>query len=151
MSPLSKHTLANLIPCLRYRDLPKAIDWLRQAFGFEPHEIYRDDQVGILHAQLVFGSGMLMLGPINDSDYGRHIVQPDEVGQRSTQSVYVIVSSADALYTQAKAAGAEIVVELKNEDYGGRGFSCRDLEGHLWSFGTYDPWADPNRTEQHDA
>ena len=61
----------------------------------------------------------------------------------STQIIYVVVNSADALYTQAKAAGAEIVVELKDEDYGGRGFSCRDLEGHLWSFGTYDPWAEP--------
>ena len=31
-------------------------------------------------------------------------------------------------------------IEIKDEDYGGRGFSCYDLEGHLWNFGTYDPW-----------
>jgi uncharacterized glyoxalase superfamily protein PhnB len=46
----------------------------------------------------------------------------------------------DALYRRAKAAGAKIVLDIKDEDYGGRGFSCRDLEGHLWNFGTYDPW-----------
>jgi len=49
------------------------------------------------------------------------------------------------LYQRAKAAGAEIVMDIKDEDYGGRGFWCRDPEGHLWSFGTYDPW------ETHDS
>jgi uncharacterized glyoxalase superfamily protein PhnB len=66
--------------------------------------------------------------------------QPDEIGDAETQTPYVIVSDADALYARAKAAGAKIVLEIKDEDYGGRGFSCRDLEGRLWNFGTYDPW-----------
>ena len=66
--------------------------------------------------------------------------QPDEIGGAETQSAYVIVTDADALYSRAKAGGAKIVLDIKDEDYGGRGFACRDLEGHLWSFGTYDPW-----------
>ena len=66
--------------------------------------------------------------------------QPDEIGGAETQFAYLIVSDAAAVYTRAKAAGAEIVMEIKDENYGGRGFSCRDLEGHLWNFGTYDPW-----------
>ncbi len=143
MSLYSKNTTSNLIPCLRYRDVPAALKWLCQVFDFEQQRVVEDTQVGVIHAQLSFGSGMLMLGPVADSDYGRQVKQPDEVGGVSTQSIYVIVNSADALYTKAKAAGAEIVVELKDEDYGGRGFSCRDLEGHLWNFGTYDPWAEP--------
>lgn len=142
MSQQSKNTSASLIPCLRYRDLASAIDWLCRAFGFECQCQYRDEQVGITHAQLAFGNGMLMVGPVVDSEYGQQLRQPDEIGGASTQGIYVIVNSADALYAQAKAAGAQIVVELKDEDYGGRGFTCRDIEGHLWSFGTYDPWAD---------
>jgi uncharacterized glyoxalase superfamily protein PhnB len=63
------------------------------------------------------------------------------VGGVCTQSAYIIVEDADAHYARAVAAGAEIVMEIKDEDYGGRGYSCRDLEGHLWNFGTYDPWA----------
>lgn len=143
MSLYSKNTTSNLIPCLRYRDVPTALEWLCRVFDFERQTVVEDAQVGIIHAQLSFGSGMLMLGPVSDSQYGRLVRQPDEVGGVSTQSIYVIVNSADALYTKAKAAGAEIVIELKDEDYGGRGFSCRDLEGHLWNFGTYDPWAEP--------
>ncbi|MCQ2036139.1 VOC family protein [Stutzerimonas kunmingensis] len=142
MSQQSKNTSASLIPCLRYRDLASAIDWLCRAFGFECQRQYRDEQVGITHAQLAFGNGMLMVGPVVDSEYGQQLRQPDEIGGASTHGIYVIVNSADALYAQAKAAGAQIVVELKDEDYGGRGFTCRDIEGHLWSFGTYDPWAD---------
>jgi len=130
-----------VIPCLRYRNAPAAIDWLCRAFGFERQLVVPGAAGEVVHAQLSFGNGLLMLGSVTDSEYGRLMKQPDQTGGASTQSLYLIVSSADALYASAKAAGAEIVIELKDEDYGGRGFSCRDLEGHLWSFGTYDPWA----------
>ncbi|MBU3057143.1 VOC family protein [Pseudomonas indica] len=140
MTQLAKNTRSALIPCLRYRDAPAAIDWLQRAFGFEALMVVPDEQGGIAHAQLGFGNGMVMLGSVADSEYGRLMAQPDETGGAGTQSVYVVVNSADALYTQAKAAGADVVIELKDEDYGGRGFTCRDPEGHVWSFGTYDPW-----------
>lgn len=142
MSPQSKNTSATLIPCLRYRDVATAIDWLCRAFGFECRRLYKDELIGITHAQLAFGNGMVMVAPVVDSEYGRQLRQPDEIGGASTQGIYMIVNSADALYAQAKAAGAQIAIELKDEDYGGRGFTCHDPEGHLWSFGTYDPWAD---------
>jgi uncharacterized glyoxalase superfamily protein PhnB len=93
------------------------------------------------HAQLVFGNGMIMLGTIdNESERGRRIIQPEEIGGRETQCPCVIVADADEHYARAKAAGAVIVDELEAKDYGGKGYSCRDLEGHLWWFGTYDPW-----------
>lgn len=60
---------------------------------------------------------------------------------RSCQK-YIIVEDADAHYARATGAGAKIVLDIKDEDYGGCGYSCRDPEGHLWNFGTYDPWAE---------
>jgi uncharacterized glyoxalase superfamily protein PhnB len=92
------------------------------------------------HAELSFGNGMVMLGSVKKSEFDRLMKQPDEIGGAETETPYVIVSDADALYARAKAAGAKIVLDIKDEDYGGRGFSCRDLEGRLWNFGTYDPW-----------
>jgi uncharacterized glyoxalase superfamily protein PhnB len=71
------------------------------------------------------------------------MVQPDEVGLRETKGTYLIVNDADAVHTTAKAAGAEMVLDIRDMDYGGRAFTCRDLEGHLWSIGTYDPWDVP--------
>jgi uncharacterized glyoxalase superfamily protein PhnB len=144
MSLYSKHTTSNLIPCVRYRDVPAALEWLCKAFGFEQLRVVEDDEAGIIHAQLGFGSGMLMLGPVTTSSPPHDARQPEQGADVST---YVIVNSADALYTQAKAAGAEVVVELKDEDLGGRSFTCRDLEGHLWTFGTYDPWSELDSTQ----
>jgi len=142
MSTLAKSTVATIIPSLRYRDAPAAIDWLCRAFGFEKHAVYAEGNI-VHHAQLTFGNGMIMLGSAdNASAWGRRIAQPDEIGGRETQAACVIVSDADAHYAHAKAAGAAIVDELEAKDYGGKGYSCRDPEGHLWWFGTYDPWHD---------
>ena len=142
MSNNAKNTRATVIPCLRYRDAPAAIEWLCENFGFEKQLVVPNDDGTIAHAQLSFGNGMIMLGSVLEieTEFGRLIKQPDEIGGAETQSVYVVVSDADVVYARAKDAGAEIVIEIKDEDYGGRGFSCRDLEGHLWNFGTYDPW-----------
>jgi uncharacterized glyoxalase superfamily protein PhnB len=142
---------ATIIPGMRYRNAPAAIEWLCRAFGFEKHLVVPGNQPDIiLHAQLVLDNGMIMLGSAvsakaADNLFDKLMKLPDEIGGCETQSAYVVVPDADAHYARAKAAGAVIVIDLKDEDYGGRGYSCRDLEGHLWSFGTYDPWQ-----EQHD-
>jgi uncharacterized glyoxalase superfamily protein PhnB len=142
MTNLAKKTRVTVIPCLRYRDAPAAIEWLCATFGFEKQLVVPNDDGSIAHAQLSFGNGMIMLGSVLkvETEFGRFIKQPDEIGGAETQSAYIVVSDADAIYARARSAGAEIVIEIKDEDYGGRGFSCRDLEGHLWNFGTYDPW-----------
>jgi uncharacterized glyoxalase superfamily protein PhnB len=142
MSSLAKNTKANIIPCLSYRDAAAAIEWLCSTFGFEKHAVYPGEGGTIMHAELSFGNGMIMCGAKkSDTPFGRWIKQPDEIGGCETQSAYVIVADADVIYQRAKAAGAEILLDIKDEDYGGRGFTCRDPEGHIWNFGTFDPWA----------
>jgi len=140
MSTIPKATRATLIPCLRYRDAPAAIDWLCEVFGFERELVVVNDDGSIAHAQLAFGNGMVMLSSVFDTEYGRLIKQPEEVGGANTQSCYLVVEDADRVYARAVAAGARIVLDIKDQDYGGRDFTCRDPEGHLWTFGTYDPW-----------
>lgn len=142
MPSAAKHTRATVIPCLRYRDAPKAIEWLCAVFGFEKQLIVANDDGGIAHAQLSFGNGMVMLGsvPKVENEFGRLTAQPDAIGGMETQSPYLIVEDADLVYQRVRAAGGTIAIEIKDEDYGGRGFSCRDIEGHLWNVGTYDPW-----------
>ena len=85
---------------------------------------------------------MIMLGSVQANEYGRLKKQPAEIDGAETQAPYIIVADADAHYTRAKSAGAEIVMDIKDEDYGGRGYKCRDPEGHIWNFGTYDPWGE---------
>ena len=147
MSVAPRQTKANVkaavIPCLRYRDAPAAIEWLCSTFGFEQHMVVPGEGNTVVHAQLAFGNGMIMLGSANnvDSEYAKLIKQPGDIGGAQTQTVYVVVEDADAVYNRVLDARAQILMDIKDEDYGGRGFTCRDLEGHIWTFGTYDPFA----------
>ena len=138
-----KDTTATVIPSLRYQDAPKAIDWLCRAFGFEKHLVVPGEGDTVAHAQLTFGRGMIMLGSsgAHGGGFDELVKAPGEVGGIGTQSPYVIVDDADAHLARARAASAEIVLDIEDKAYGGRGYTCRDLEGHVWSFGTYDPWA----------
>ena len=130
---------SQLIPCMRYVDAPKAIEWLCSTFGFERQLVVEEGGV-VHHAQLALGRSMIMLGSVSKQNvYGELMRQPAEAGG-NTQSVYLISSDPDALYAKAQKAGARIVMEIKDEDYGGRGFGCLDPEGHLWNVGSYDPW-----------
>lgn len=130
----------NIIPCFVYRDAPAMIEWLCKAFGFEKHAVYPEPDGKIAHAELTYGGGMIMLGSENDGPFGQHVKSPLSLGGKTTSGPCIIVKDADAVYARAKAAGAAITSDIKDESYGGRGFTCRDPEGTLWSFGTYDPW-----------
>src|SRR6202012_2487491 len=130
---------ATIVPCLRCRDAAAAIEWLCRAFGFNQALVVPGEGGTIAHAQLTFGNGMIMLASTGDTEFGRMTKQPDEIGGAETQAPYVITQDPDGHYARAKAAGAAIMIEIRDNDYGGRGYSCRDLEGHLWSFGSYDP------------
>lgn len=134
-------TGSTVIPCLRYRDAKRMIGWLCDALGFHPQAVHEDGAGGIAHAQLTLGDGMVMLGSerSGDDSFGKAQSTPAALGG-TTQSPYLVVADADAVMRRAVAAGAEIVIAIKDEDHGGRGFSCRDPEGHLWNVGTYDPW-----------
>ena len=130
-----------VVPCLRYRDTPAAIDWLCEVFGFECQFAIPGTGDAVAHAQLTLGEGMIMLGSVNDEgEYGRLLAQPDEIGGRETQTVYLQVDDADRVCERARNAGAAILQEPADTEFGTRGFLCRDPEGHVWNVGTYNPW-----------
>ena len=141
MESYAKNCKSTVIPGLRYRNAMMMIDWLCETLGFEKKAVYIGPGDVVLHAQLTFGNGMIMISSVdNATDAATLIRQPDELGGAETQAPCLIVSDCDAIYTKAKAAGAKIVTELETKDYGGKAFSCTDPEGHLWHIGTYDPW-----------
>jgi uncharacterized glyoxalase superfamily protein PhnB len=125
---------------LGYRDVAAASDWLCTAFGFQKHFVATSETGVVQFAQLTFGSAMLTLVSVQDSSLNRYLKQPDEIGGAETQSCYLLVSDADAHCARARSSGAEIILDIQDDDFGGRGYACRDPEGHIWNFGTYDPW-----------
>src|SRR5262245_41113371 len=133
MEPTTMSTVPNLAAAMRYRDVAAACDWLCAAFGFQKHYVATSESGVVTFAQLTFGDAILRLGPVQDSAADNYMKQPDEIGGAETQSCYLMVGDADAHYAQAKAAGAQIILDIQDDDFGGRTYSCRDPEGHIWN------------------
>jgi len=125
-------------PTLRAHDARALIRFLVDAFGFEEIVVYGEgDRVD--HAQLSWPpGGGIMLGSVREGGEGGE----DAHGQATpsapgTFGAYVVTDDVDAVYQRARAAGAEIIAEPHDTDYGSHDFAARDPEGNRWSFGTY--------------
>ena len=117
----------SVFPTMRYADPVAAIEFLVAAFGAERHVVYEDGGV-IRHAELRFGNGIVMLGGVapGEEPYGG--------------AIYIVVDDVDTHAERARAAGAEIVREPADTDYGSRECAAKDLEQRTWYFGTYQPF-----------
>ena len=144
MSPEELCVRGTAIPSLRYRDAQSAIEWLCEVLGFQKQLLVPGEEGAIIHAQLTLGNGMVMLGS-GGGHMGKfaELVRPsrDRDAIRA-QSIYIFVPNIDDHYAHAVAGGAEIVMGNRDQEYGGRGYTCRDPEGNFWSFGSYDPWVE---------
>jgi uncharacterized glyoxalase superfamily protein PhnB len=120
-----------VFPTLVYDDAGAAIDFLIDAFGAERHSVYEMDGA-IRHAEVRLGNGIVMFGPSRS----------DASATRGAGAgIYVVITDPDLHCARARGAGAEIVREPFDTDYGSRDYSARDQEGNLWYFGTYQPFA----------
>ncbi|MFN2260168.1 MAG: VOC family protein [Parasphingopyxis sp.] len=135
-----------IIPCLCYEDAPAAIDFLCDAFGFERRAVYADDEDPSLihHAQLALDGNLIMLSTATTGEEWSEAaaMKTPRQAAANTVSIYVVIDDVDAHCARARAAGATIIREPRDEDYGGRDYGALDPEGYAWSFGSYDPSAD---------
>jgi uncharacterized glyoxalase superfamily protein PhnB len=109
------------------------MDWLKLAFGMKEKLVVPGEDGGVAHAEMSLGDGVIMVGSAR-AEFGWS--SPLDL-PGTNQSVYVVIPNPDEHYERAKAAGAEITIELYDSDWGSRGYSAKDIEGHHWSFGTY--------------
>jgi uncharacterized glyoxalase superfamily protein PhnB len=135
--PIPESTPSDIYPSLCYDDAHAAIEWLCRAFGFTKRLMVPGPNGTVVHSELSLGTGVIMVGSARP-EAGR-------VGPRSlpavSAAICVHVDDPDAHYARAKAAGAVILQEIKDEEYGSRGYMAKDPEGHQWYFGTYRPGA----------
>ena len=127
---------------LYYRDPGRAIDWLVKAFGFTVRVRIDSEDGTVHHSELEFGEGLIMVGT-EGARSGRPdrawCHSPKSVDGANTQSMMVYVDDVDRHCAKARSAGATIVEEPRNTDYGAaywedRGYECIDPEGHHWWF-----------------
>ena len=115
---------------LFYQDPKAALAWLEKAFGFEVSLLLEDAEGNLVHSQMAFGNGYVMIGQEWSADHK----SPRSVGGKNTQTVSIeIESDIDAHFERAKAAGAVIDAAPETQFYGDRTYRCRDPEGHIWT------------------
>lgn len=126
------HTRPSFSSALCYRDPKAALRWLEAAFGFEPFMVISDQQGNLMHSEMRFGGGVIMVG----SEWSADHKSPANLGGKNTQTVHVhLPSDLDAHCERARKAGAEILQEPETQFYGDRTYRARDPEGHIWTFG----------------
>ncbi len=125
----------NVYPFLRYDDCPAAMEFLQKAFGAELVANYGGPDGKVAHAELRFGSGIVMTGSTREP----RSRTPEGNVDKIEHGIYIAVEDIEALFERARAAGATMVRPLEDTDYGSREFSALDPEGYWWSFGTFHP------------
>ncbi|MET9886809.1 VOC family protein [Streptomyces sp. NPDC006430] len=124
----------SIFPTLLYRDAKAAIQLLTEAFGFTQVAVYEGDDGVVMHAELAYGTGAVMLG-----SKGRGGTFDKLMEHAGPAGIYVVVDDVDAHHRRAVEHGVEIAMEPTDQDYGSRDYMARDAEGNVWSFGTYAP------------
>lgn len=125
-------TEQRVTPYLVYDDPGAALEWLAAAFGFREVLRYAGPDGQVNHAEMeVPGGGRFMLG----GGPGHPGPGSQPTATTPPMFVHVTVDDVDAHYEQARAAGATIVGEPADQEYGDRRYDAKDLEGHQWSFG----------------
>lgn len=115
-----------------YQDPKAALQWLEQAFGFEPSMVILGPNDELAHAEMRFGDGIVMVG----SEWSPLHKSPKSIDGFNTQTVHVQLSEGvDAHCERARKAGAVIQMEPTTQFYGDRTYRAVDPEGHIWSFG----------------
>lgn len=128
--------LPTMFPYFVYRDAAAALEWLTLAFGFKKTQEFPAPDGTIMHAEMSFGASVIMLGTATDEQR-----QQSPWDLPAGRGIYLYVSDVDAHYDRAKSAGAQIVREPEDTEFGTRRYRVLDLEGYEWSFGTYRPTA----------
>jgi uncharacterized glyoxalase superfamily protein PhnB len=133
-----------VMPNLSYQDAHTAIEWLCDTFGFTAKMVVPGEDGGVVHAQLVIGNALVMVASEQrDEPIGEFMTVPEKVGGKITGGFYLVINDdIDDHYEHSVSKGAKVIMENADQTHGGRGYTCLDPEGHLWSFGYYDPWSE---------
>ena len=122
-----------------YDDAAAAIDFLCRALGFEVRLLVEGEGGAVEHSELAFGDGLIMVGQVGVRDEGPRdfAISPRSIGEKTTQSLCMVVADCDAACERARAAGGRILIEPATSDYGEEHDSHRsclvaDPEGHRW-------------------
>jgi PhnB protein len=134
VNPSARRREGGIWASVNYADAEAGIRFMTEVLGFEPVLVVPGEEPGVIaHSELRWPEG----GTIQASSASRGNVFTDR--PTGAEAVYVITADPIAVHDRCVRAGAEIIAPLESPHYDpeGIGFSTRDPEGNIWSFGTY--------------
>ena len=117
----------SIVPYFSYVDAKAAMEFLERAFGLRRIQSFDGPDGRLMHGEMAWGNSVIMLGTV------------DAPVAMQSPGTYLVVDDVDGHHERALAAGATIVYPPEDTEFGTRRYRARDLEGHEWSFGTYQP------------
>lgn len=127
-NPWKRHAFT---PSVFYRDPKGMLDWLEAAFGFKRTMVITDDTDAVVHAEMAFGDGVIMIG----GEWAAWAKSPVSADGVNTQNTHVHMDDGlDDHCHRARTAGATITMEPQEQFYGDRVYRAVDPEGHSWAF-----------------
>ncbi|MGB4773982.1 MAG: VOC family protein [Daejeonella sp.] len=123
-----------------YHNASEMIEWLCNTFGYEKKLVVEGKQNTITHAHLTFGNGSIMISSAENQQKIELCKSPKEIGGIGTAEIIVYIKEVDEHYNKTKSSGADIIIDIEDKPYGGRSYCCKDPEGHIWVFSSYNAW-----------
>ena len=114
-------------PYLVAADGPALLDFVGKAFGAEETFRIETPAPGV-HGEVRIGDSMLMIGGGIPGKKFPGSLQPN--------ALHVYVEDADAVVKKALAAGAALIDEPRDQDYGERSGTVKDAAGNFWYIAT---------------
>jgi MerR family transcriptional regulator, thiopeptide resistance regulator len=127
----------DVIPLIACEDIAVTHEFLVDALGFDSAGLERDGTGQVVHGEVRAGDRRIWL---HMTTAEADLATPTTLGGSGGGNVIQVVD-VDAHYERARAAGATILSEPTDQEYGQREYGVRDPDGHSWWFAT--PTAPP--------
>lgn len=124
-------SIHEVFPYLRVNSAAQAIEFYQQAFGATEKFRLTEPSGRIGHAELTFGTAVVMLS----DEYPEYDIRGPRPGAEPVSSIHLHVDNCDAMIRRAVELGAKVTREPKDQFYGERSGAIRDPFGHEWLIG----------------
>ena len=121
-----------ITPAVIYLNPRAALDFLRDAFGFELDMMIEDESGALVHSQMMLGNGRIMVG----TEWSEDHKSPRSIGGKCTQSVHLHLEEDIGRPLRARPRGRRRdhrgTVEPSSMETAP--IAPAILKGHIWTF-----------------
>lgn len=121
-----------LSPYITVKDVDAAVNFYKNAFGFQVGDLAPGEDGTTWHAELKYKDQLIMLG--KEGGYDKTSKSPISSGVESPINLYLYCDDVDVFYKHATEHGAISLTAPENMFWGDRMCRLKDIDGYVWAF-----------------